>query len=98
MKNTIIITLVTSILGFSIFNAWTDSTEFDEHHIFFDEQKQFSKKVTQFMDDTNSFKAKGERNTSSMGMALCERLNVIEMIESLQLTNCKRIYRQGISE
>jgi hypothetical protein len=52
----------------------------------------FIEDVADFKAEMEKFKNKGGRNTSSMGSALCERVNTLEIINGLRPEDCKSIY------
>ena len=46
-----------------------------------------------FKAETELFMQKGGRNTSAMGIRLCERVNELEKRANIKPTNCTRIYQ-----
>ena len=45
-----------------------------------------------FKEEMKMFKARGGRNTANMGENVCERLNILEKVHKLPVTDCKTIY------
>ena len=47
------------------------------------------------LHDVDAFMKKGGRNTAAQGLALCERINILEfkVDDTTQLTDCDEIYQ-----
>ena len=47
---------------------------------------------TYFKEEASTFMQKGGRNTAENGIALCERVNKLEVAAGLPYCNCEEIY------
>ena len=46
-----------------------------------------------FKEETENFMKKGGRNTADMGVDLCRRINILEIKQGIESTNCAEIYQ-----
>ena len=46
-----------------------------------------------FKEEAKTFMKKGGRNTSDMGINLCQRMNKIEAFHDIKATDCRAVYQ-----
>ena len=89
-QNTILL-IAFAILALSVYNAFDDDSEMDQHYEFFTDMRNFKEETKRFMN-------RGDRNTAEMGYETCVMQNRHSKLLGAPLRDCCGVYFDGNKE